>query len=72
MPKETTKETRKKEGWSWLFNSGRCHYFVCGRSLCGRVGILGYGDCDDQPPSGYSPCATCMKELKKRKQEGGE
>ena len=53
-----------KEGWSWLFNSRVEHYFADGRSLCGKWGILGYGDCAEHS---NNPCATCMKKLEKRK-----
>ena len=54
----------KTEGWSWLLNSRRDHYFVNGRSLCDKWGIIGYGDCDD---TSDQPCATCLKKLKARK-----
>jgi hypothetical protein len=29
------------EGWNWLFNAAKYHYFRAGRSLCGRWGMLG-------------------------------
>lgn len=57
---------KEKEGWSWLFNSKVEHYFVEGKSLCGKWGILGYGDCAEHT---NNPCATCMKKLEKRKQK---
>jgi len=68
--KETTMPTPdvKKEGWSWLINSSRDHYFVEGRSLCGKWGVLGYGDCNDVPTVN-PPCATCRKKLERRKKE---
>ena len=61
----------KKEGWCWLVNSDRCHYFVNGKSLCGKWGILGYGDCDDSP-IGNPPCTTCRKKLEKRMKRSGD
>ena len=33
-------------------------------SLCGKWGILGYGDCAEHS---NNTCATCMKKLEKRK-----
>lgn len=76
LPYEAPAGGTKKEGWSWLFNSSRCHYFVSGKSLCGKWAVLGYGDCDDSP-SGNRPCATCMKKLenrnkKVREEKGGK
>ena len=59
----------KKEGWSWLFNSRVDHYFVDGKSLCGRWGILGYGECSEWS---NNPCKTCMKKLNKRKEKENE
>jgi hypothetical protein len=58
---------KEKEGWSWLFNSRVEHYFVEGKSLCGKWGILGYGDCAEHT---NNPCDACMKKLEKRKQKG--
>ena len=59
----------RTEGWSWLFNSRRDHYFVRGISLCGKWAIIGYGDCDD---TSDQPCATCQKKLKARKEKQHE
>ena len=55
-----------KEGWSWLYNSPKYHYFREGRSLCKRWMILGPGDFeqdwkDDMPDN----CAGCQKKLLK-------
>ena len=57
---------KEKEGWSWLFNSKVEHYFVEGKSLCGKWGILGYGDCAEHS---NNPCANNKKKLEKRKQK---
>ena len=60
----------RTEGWSWLLNGGtKDHYFVNGRSLCGKWGIIGYGDCDE---TSDNPCATCLKKLKARKEKKHE
>ena len=63
----TNQSQVKTEGWSWLFNSRRDHYFVGGKSLCGKWGIMmGYGDCDETT---RNPCATCLKKLQTRKEK---
>lgn len=54
------------EGWSYLFNSRKEHYFVQGKSLCGKFLILGSGDCS---PSAKKPCKGCLKKLERRKSE---
>ena len=30
-----------KEGWTWLINSRKDHYFRDGKSLCGKWMVLG-------------------------------
>ena len=36
-----------KEGWAWLWNSQKWHYFRGGRSLCGKFLLLAH------PEEGY-------------------
>jgi hypothetical protein len=52
-------------GWNWLWNSTKDHYFVDGRSLCGRWMVLG-NSVSDQPPSDR-PCKGCSKKLEARR-----
>ena len=68
MNTNASQKTRT-EGWSWLFNSRRDHYFVNGVSLCGKWAILGGGDCQD---TSDSPCAACLKKLKARKEKAND
>ena len=61
--------SEKKEGWTWLYNSKKWHYFRDGRSLCGKWGRFGSPDTleqgkDDSPDN----CAVCRKKLAKEKQ----
>jgi hypothetical protein len=58
----------RTEGWNWLYDSKKWHYFtVDGKSLCGKW-LLGWraesqqGD-DDAPEN----CGTCRRLLRKRK-----
>lgn len=48
------------EGWTWLSNSRKWHYFRDGRALCGRFLLL--SDAALQPDK-TSPdnCAWCLK-----------
>lgn len=55
-----------KEGWTWLFNSKRDHYFRNGKSLCGKFACLG-NDFTDEPDG--IPCATCLKKREKEEEE---
>ncbi len=59
--------TSKTEGWTWLTNSRKWHYFRDMRSLCGKFALfidpsegydLGSGESKDD-------CAGCRKALQK-------
>jgi hypothetical protein len=52
-----------KEGWAWLRNSRNEHYFVDGRSLCGKW--LGLG-LDYERTMGQPECKACRRALDKR------
>jgi hypothetical protein len=47
-----------EEGWTWLINSKKRHYFRNGKSLCGKWACLG-NDFTGYPDG--IPCATCLK-----------
>jgi hypothetical protein len=59
------------EGWAWLFNARKWHYFVAEKSLCGKWMTLGrsreQGN-DDSPDN----CAGCRKVLKSRQERLGD
>jgi hypothetical protein len=60
-----------KEGWMWLSNSPKWHYFRDGRSLCGRFALLGASDrhFEDGKNESSQNCKECsrrrLKELSK-------
>ena len=57
-----------EKGWNWLSNTPKWHYFLDGRSLCGKWLGLGLGKtCDDDPKTDNSPdnCAACRKKVAK-------
>ena len=57
-----------KEGWTWLTNSKKWHYFVDGRSLCG--GFMVFANMQGELVQGNNDssdnCASCKKKLQKR------
>ena len=58
-----------KEGWNWLHNSRKWHYFgVDGRSLCGGFALFGSNaDAETGNDDSKDNCAKCRRELAKRK-----
>ena len=56
-----------KEGWTWIFNSRKWHYFQEGRSLCRNFALLGSADLEQGNDNSPDNCATCKKKLKKEK-----
>ncbi len=70
-----------KQGWKYLFNATKQHYFKQGRSLCGRWMTFGHGDCiEDNGKPQHDECISCRSKLtpelapkpKKRKQKINE
>lgn len=66
QPEVASVESRPKEGWTWLYNTPKWHYFVDQESLCRRW-ILFSGGAFLEPNMrsnriGY--CKTCEKKLK--------
>lgn len=59
-----------KEGWGWLINSTKWHYFVDGRSLCRRWQILFPIKLERGNKDSPDNCKACRKILNKRF-EGG-
>ncbi len=54
------------EGWNWLTNAKKAHYFVKGRSLCGKWGCFGKPEGD----GGMHHCSECELRLEKRQKKG--
>lgn len=55
----------ENEGWTWLMNSKKWHYFVDGESLCKRWMYLGSSLDKLQKGNNDSPdnCVVCKKKL---------
>jgi len=60
------------EGWTWLSNSRKWHYFVNGQSLCRKWTLWGWKSHDYELGNDNSPdnCAECRRRLKKRHESG--
>lgn len=58
----------KPEGWAWLANAPKWHYFVDNHSLCGRWAY--FGDVLEQGNDDSTDnCKACATKLKKRKEK---
>jgi len=55
------------EGWGWLINSRKWHYFVGGRSLCGRWLAPWLKELEQGNDNSPDNCAECKRRLKRRK-----
>jgi hypothetical protein len=51
---------RTEEGWTWLLNSRKWHYFRDNRSLCCRYGLLGLPEFEGDANS-RDNCAECQR-----------
>lgn len=58
---------KNKEGWTWLQNSPKWHYFVDGRSLCRRFMLFGNPELEQGKDESPDNCAACMKALLKHR-----
>ena len=56
-----------KEGWTWLSNSRKWHYFVDNRSLCGKFGLLSSPKLEQGNDTSPDNCMACRKKLEKPK-----
>lgn len=56
------------EGWTWLVNSTKWHYFVDGDALCGKWMLLARTGGTLQQGNDTSPdnCMACRRKLEKR------
>ena len=59
---------RINEGWTWLVNSRKWHYFTQDKlSLCGKFMLLSLGALEAGNDDSPDNCAACKKKLAKRK-----
>lgn len=63
---------KKEEGWTYLTNSRKWHYFIDGRSLCGKFLLLVIPELEQGNDNSPDNCMTCRRELEKRKIKGGK
>lgn len=69
-------EAPPAEGWMWLQNSPKWHYFVDEpgliRSLCRRFGAFILVDLEQGNDGSESNCAGCKRALQKRRAKQAE
>ena len=68
MKNKTTNEAEKpqqSEGWYWAYPYPKRHYFVNGKSLCGKVSIPG-GQMRPDSKDVANNCPECMQAVAKR------
>jgi hypothetical protein len=61
------------EGWGYISNSPKWHYFRNGRSLCGRWGSFGRTDLEQGNDGSPDNCKACRTKItaEKAKASGG-
>lgn len=59
----------KTEGWTYLTNSRKWHYFVDGRSLCKRFMLFIIPELEQGTDDSPDNCKACKEKLLKRKVE---
>ncbi len=68
MKKIVNKLDKVNEGWTWLLNSKKWHYFGSdGRSLCGRWMNLGNPKLEQGNDNSPDNCKACRKALLKKR-----
>ena len=58
------------EGWGWLSNSPKWHYFVDGKSLCSKWALWGNPELSQGNDDSPDNCKACQKKLEKRRENG--
>lgn len=56
-----------KEGWTWLTNSPKWHYFRDSRSLCNKFMLFGEHKFEQNNDNSSDNCAMCKKKLDKER-----
>ena len=64
-------EEKLKEGWTYLYNSKKWHYFTSERntSLCNKFMLLALPELEQGNDESLDNCASCKKALKRRSQK---
>jgi hypothetical protein len=67
-------EKKIKEGWTYLFNSRKWHYFTSkdNKSICGKFLLLALPELEQGNDNSPDNCKACQKSLKKRTPKGGD
>ena len=60
------------EGWKWLSNAKKWHYFIGAVSLCGRWFTFSLGDLEQGLDDSPDNCKACMRKLKVHRAEKRE
>lgn len=55
------------EGWTYLLNSPKWHYFREGRALCGRFLLLGNPELEQGNEASADNCSSCRRKLEKER-----
>lgn len=75
MAEENTTAPKVREGWTWLHNATKWHYFSSdrdNRSLCNRYMLLALPAELEQGNEGSpSNCKACLRALQKRRAHAG-
>ncbi len=62
MSENVSEAPKPDRGWAWPARSRKAHYFVGGRSLCGKWGWLGGADTlYDTNHNSSDNCASCKR-----------
>lgn len=61
-------EKENTEGWTWLSNATKWHYFIRedGKSLCGKWGLFGSPELEQGDDDSEDNCKACQKKLEAR------
>jgi hypothetical protein len=60
--------TDEKEGWAYLLNAMKWHYFVAGgRSLCGKWMLLSNRATEEGNDDSSDNCVACRRKLAARR-----
>lgn len=61
-----------EEGWTWLINSRKWHYFRDGRSICGKFMLLGNPELEPFGDKSPDNCAACQRKRLKELEVHGK
>jgi len=58
----------RNEGWARPVNARKFHYYVNGRSLCGKWMLLGGHLDEDEGATSSDDCKACARKMEERRQ----